>query len=231
MLVWDGEQSGQQAGTARDALLWQKSGRAQIVIPFPVERRGTTPDLERDSPPNRHARSLKAMLFADVRGFGALQDHKVPVFLDEVIRALSDELEKHRSSIIHLKTWGDGLFVVLPTVEDAAALAIDLQTRFHAFDLNAAGLPEFLALRVGGHYGPVYEMEDAIMGKKSFYGSEVSYAARIEPMTVPGSIYVSEAFACALAVGSSDKYRAESVGSMTPRKASDPIKLFSLRNL
>lgn len=229
-LVWDGADPEAAAGTARDSAVWKNSHRAQVVIPFPVDRDGPTPSLEAGSQIS-HSRELKAMLFADVRGFGALPDHQVPLFLNNVLNGLSSKLDSHRDRIDHLNTWGDGLFVVLPSVADAAEVALELQACFHAFDLKEMGLPEFLALRIGGHYGPVHEMEDAIMGSKGFYGSEVSYAARIEPLTVPGSVYVSEAFACSLAVGHADKYRAESVGSMTPRKGSDPIKLFSLRKI
>lgn len=230
LLVWDGTDPETLAGTARDAGVWKNSKRSQVIVPFPEERGGPTPSLENGQKAT-HRRELKAMLFADVRGFGALPDHKVPVFLNNVIKGLSAKLDSHRDRIDHLNTWGDGLFVVLPTVADAAEMALELQACFHAFDLKKMGLPEFLALRIGGHYGPVHEMKDAIMGSKGFYGSEVSYAARIEPLTVPGSVYVSEAFACALAVGHADHYRAESVGSMTPRKGSDPIKLFSLRKI
>jgi class 3 adenylate cyclase/tetratricopeptide (TPR) repeat protein len=230
LLVWDEKIPKAEAGTARDALHWSRCGRRQIIVPYPEERTGTTPSVSEEAEEPRR-RGLKAMLFADVRGFGALSDHLVPVFLDTVLAPLAEELKKFGHKVNHVNTWGDGLFVVFSSVEDAAAAAIDLQGCFHACDLKAAGLPEFLALRVGGHYGPILEKQDAFLGKPGYFGNEVSYAARIEPMTVPGSIYVSEAFACALAVGQADKYRSESVGAMTPRKGVDPIKLFSLRKI
>jgi len=229
LLVWDNQIPQAEAGTARDAVLWKKSGRRQIVVPYPIRRNGITPSLGPGLDEGR--RGLKAMLFADVRGFGALTDSMVPIFLDEVLTPLAERLKPYSHKIQHLNTWGDGLFVVFSSVEAAAEAAIEMQNCFHTCDLTAVGLPDFLALRVGGHYGPVHEKKDPFLGGTGIFGNEVSYAARIEPLTVPGSIYVSEAFACALAVNAADKYRSESVGKMNPRKGSEPIKLFCLRKI
>jgi len=229
LLVWDRQVSLAAAGTARDAHLWAKSKRRQIIIPFPEKRDSNTPCLEAQSP--EQGRSLKAMLFADVKGFGGLRDTMVPVFLDTVLAPLAARLKSFGPRVTHLNTWGDGLFVVFSNIEDAAEAAIELQQCFRECDLAESSLPESLALRIGGHYGPVHEKRDPFLGTMGVFGNEVSYAARIEPITVPGSIYVSEAFACALAVNAAHKYRSESVGQMTPRKGLDPLNLFSLRKL
>ena len=45
------------------------------------------------------------------------------------------------------------------------------------------------------HAGPVYEMTDPITGATNYFGAHVSRAARIEPITPPGHIYASQAFA------------------------------------
>jgi len=229
LLVWDKKPPHAEAGTARDAVLWSKNGRRQIIVPYPVERIQSTPCL--NDACDGEKRGLKAMLFADVRGFGALSDSMVPVFLDKVMSPIAERLKAFGHIAEHINTWGDGLFLVFPCVEEAAEAAIEMQNCFHGCDLEAAGLPEFLALRVGGHFGPVYEKKDPFLDRVGVFGNEVSYAARIEPLTVPGSIYVSEAFACSLAVNAGDKFRSESVGTMNPRKGSEPIKLFSLRKI
>ena len=229
LLVWDKQDPQAKAGTARDAFLWNKSGRRQIVVAYPEKRGSITPSLEQVS--KKEKRSLRAMLFADVRGFGALSDSMVPVFLDKVMQPIAERLKSLGAKIQYLNTWGDGLFIVFPGVEEAAEAAIEMQNCFHGCDLESAGLPEFLALRIGGHYGPVHEKKDPFLDRVGVFGHEVSYASRIEPLTVPGSIYISEAFACALAVNAADRYRSESVGTMNPRKGSEPIKLFSLRKI
>ena len=229
LLIWDSQAPQAEAGTARDAVLWNKNGRRQIVVPYPVKRKAITPCL--NAAYSGEKRGLKAMLFADVRGFGALSDTMVPVFLDKVMSPIAARLKSVGYNMEHINTWGDGLFLVFSSVEEAAEAAIELQNCFHSCDLKEAGLPEYLALRVGGHYGPVYEKKDPFLERMGVFGNEVSYAARIEPLTVPGSIYISEAFACSLAVNAVDKFRSESVGTMNPRKGSEPIKLFSLRKI
>lgn len=229
LLVWDGQIPQAEAGTARDAVLWGKSGRRQVIVPYPVKREGITPNLAEQSLEER--RGLKAMLFADVRGFGALSDSMVPVFIDTVLQPIAERLKTFGHKVHYLNTWGDGLFIVFSGVAEAAEAAIEMQNCFHRCDLKAVGLPDFLALRIGGHYGPVHEKKDPFLGGLGVFGNEVSYAARIEPLTVPGSIYVSEAFACALAVNEADRYRCESVGDMQPRKGANAIKLFSLRKI
>jgi len=226
MLVWDGQIPSSGAGTARDAALWAKTGRRQLMVPYPFQREYNRQDMTPRVGPRR---ALKAMVFADVRGFGALPEAKVPVFLEKILQPLADCVSKQGHRLKQLNTWGDGLFLVLNRVEDAAQVAVALQNTFHEIDLSADGLPEFLALRVAGHYGPVYEMMDPFLVETGVFGTEVSFAARIEPVTVPGSIYVSEPFACALAANTSSGYRSEYVGEITPRKGVRALPLFSLR--
>ncbi len=69
-----------------------------------------------------------------------------------------------------------------------------------AMDLKAAGLPETLKLRLGGHLGPVYELDDPVTDRPNYYGAHISRAARIEPITPEGCVYVPETFAAMLAL-------------------------------
>ena len=69
------------------------------------------------------------------------------------------------------------------------------------------------------------------MGEPGMFGTEVSLAARIEPVTVPGSIYVSEPFACSLAANTASLYRCEQVEEIEPRRGKPAMPLFSLRKL
>mgnify|MGYP006196110169 CR=1 FL=1 len=56
------------------------------------------------------------------------------------------------------------------------------------------------ALRLGGHFGPVFEATDPVLGLINCFGAHVSRTARIEPVVPPGEVYVSEAFAARLAL-------------------------------
>ena len=57
------------------------------------------------------------------------------------------------------------------------------------------GLPPHMNVRIGLHAGPAIRMIDPVTGQLNFMGSNVSRAARIEPVTPPGQVYCSEPFA------------------------------------
>ena len=225
LLIWDEKPTDQAAGTARDAWLWASAGRQQKVVRFPWER----PQKTTLTHNIRDERSLKAMLFADVRGFGKLSEKQVPVFVSQVLAELKTRLENHGIIPQHLNTWGDGLFLVFNHVAEAAHAATELQSGFRAIDLEAAGLPENLALRIGGHYGPVHCLKDPFLGTPGYFGREVTTAARIEPVTAPGSVFVSEPFACALSLSHLEEFRCEPMAERVTPGNAPAISLFSLR--
>jgi hypothetical protein len=57
----------------------------------------------------------------------------------------------------------------------------------------------------------------------------VSRAARIEPVTPPGSVYVSENFAAALALEPGGPYLCEYVGVVSAAKSFGEMRMFLLR--
>jgi len=53
-------------------------------------------------------------------------------------------------------------------------------------------------MRIALHYGTTYSGYDPISRRTTYYGTEVSRTARIEPITPSGSVYVTEPFAAVL---------------------------------
>lgn len=206
LLIWDGRQASADTGTARDAALWDSTGRRQHIVRYPAPR--STPETLPSAAGSE--RTLKAMLFADVRGFSGLSEVQVPLFLNHILEPLARSVEALSEPPERLNTWGDGLFMVFGTVEAAAAAALALQHTCRGVNLSASGLPAGLALRVGGHFGPVHQVRDPFLQETGYLGREVTTAARIEPQAAPGAIFVSEPFACALAVRS-NAFRCEPV--------------------
>lgn len=226
LLVWDGKATGREAGTARDAHIWSAAGRRQLVAPFPVPRRVTQ---NGSHAANAVPRALRAILFADVHGYGGLTEQQIPIFHREVFTRLSDSCKLTGVELSHVNTWGDALFLVLNDVESAAKAAISMQHCMQHIDLLCVGLPDSLALRIGCHYGPLHLLKDPFLGSSAMMGREVTVAARIEPLTEPGSIFVSEPFACALAISSQTDYRCEPIPDPKTTKDQGELKLFSLR--
>lgn len=141
---------------------------------------------------------------------------------------LARAIEALAAPPIHVETWGDGLFLVFDEPIDAALAALALLEAHRAQDLRALGLPRSLGLRIGGHYGPVHLRTNPLTKTPAVMGAHVVVAARIEPDVAPGSVYVSEALAGALATFHGDKVRCGYVGRTQGRKGFPATPIFSL---
>ncbi|HWU15025.1 MAG TPA: adenylate/guanylate cyclase domain-containing protein, partial [Caulobacter sp.] len=223
--VWDGHPAAGPAGVAVDLAYWAKGGRRQEVI---AVRR---PPPSQASPPNASpsgSRAMKAMLFADVKGFGALRDDQIPAFFETVMGRMAEVVEGLEVGPRHIETWGDGLFLVFDEPIDAALAALALQEAHRAVDLRGLGLPRGLGLRIGGHYGPVHLGINPLTRTPAVIGAHVVVAARIEPDVAPGSACVSEALAGALATFHGDRVRCGYVGRTQGRKGFPATPIFNL---
>jgi class 3 adenylate cyclase len=169
------------------------------------------------------------MLFGDIKGFSRLTDEQLPVFAEQVLGAFATVVHRHEGAVWHRNTWGDALYVVLTDAHAAAACAHDLQQAVAAIDLDGLGLPGDLALRLGGHLGPVFPTHDPVLDELAFMGSHVSRTARIEPVTPTGEVYVSEAFAAALELDDSREFACDYVGRMPAAKDYGVLRMYRLR--
>lgn len=221
LAVWDGHPAAGDAGTGIDVETWRKTGQAQSIIPIAGE---ATAAVASES-----GRVVRAMLFGDVKGFSALADEQLASFVDHVLGAFATVLARH--PVLYSNTWGDGLFAVLPDPVSAARCALELQAAMGAIDLVASGLPAHLELRLGGHAGPIYSRHDPVLGRESFFGSHVARTARIEPITPPGAVYVTEAFAAALDLAGRPGLSSRYVGHVPAAKGYGRLRMYRLREL
>ena len=86
-----------------------------------------------------------------------------------------------------------------------------------------------LELRLAAHYAPVFAGQDPVEETGTFFGTQLSFTARIEPVTPPGMIFVTEAFAAQLALEAPDAFVLEYAGEVKLAKAYGQSRLFSLR--
>ena len=233
LAVWDGTPAQGVAGTAVDVGLWRETGRTQGIIPLPVV--GNIPrssDQTSSVPPaddRRNRRRARAMLFGDFTRFSTLSDREMPQFVHGVLGGVARTIENHRSHMLNLNTWGDGMFLVFRRTREAAECALDLQVAMQAMASESSGFAEPLALRLGGHLGPVFETEDPLLLKQNFFGAHVTLAARIEPITPPGLVYVTETFAAALELEHGDGFCCDYVGLTAAAKGHGTMRMFALR--
>jgi class 3 adenylate cyclase len=223
--VWDGKPAAGRAGTAIDVAAWQLTDMPQKIIPV---GNGFVPPAHPTDAPRGMERRTRAMLFGDIHGFSRLTDAQLPRFIDVVLACLAEVIERHRGDVLLANTWGDGLFLVFDDAAKAANCALELQEAVSRIDVAAHGLPEDLGLRIGLHLGPAYMARDPILQCDNYFGAHVSRAARIEPVTPEGCVYVTETMAAMLALYNSDAYTCEYVGMTEAAKKYGQMRMFLL---
>jgi class 3 adenylate cyclase/tetratricopeptide (TPR) repeat protein len=200
---------------------WRKLNRSLREIDLAKLRKKhppqsiSLPKIESRPSGEQPPRRLKAMLFGDVAGFSGVGDEALPKFFVAFCRIVVEELQK--TPPLCKNTWGDGLYLVFEDTITAADFALRLLDRMEYFDFESHGFKtkpdKPPGVRLGLHYGPVFEIEkDPILESRNFYGSHVSRAARIEPVTVVGNAYCSEQFASDLALGQNHRFVCEYLG-------------------
>jgi class 3 adenylate cyclase len=123
-------------------------------------------------------------MFADVSGSTSLYEKLGDQRALAAIEAVLSELRK--STVLQsghvVKTIGDEVMAVFPSVDAAMQAACDMQSRVAAIP---QGDNARLAIRVGFHFGP------AIEDKGDFFGDAVNTAARMAGLAKSGQIITS----------------------------------------
>jgi class 3 adenylate cyclase len=177
-------------------------------------------------------RAAHAMIFTDFPGFSKLGESALPHFWAEIMERSAHVIKRFATSIELQNSWGDAIFLVVDGAAAAADLAVALQAELQGADFAKMGLDPASTMRIALHFGPVYRTDDPILGRTNFYGTEVSRAARLEPVTPPGSIYVTEPFAASLSLEAGNRYRLVSVGrvKLAKKYGTFPVYRLSPRN-
>ena len=249
LVLWDGK-GGKTGGTGQLVERWRMrfgdpmlidvnkvldSLPNQVLDPnrtAPTPRSGETMPafLVADSrPPEKGpVRLVKTMLFADVQGFSKLSDSDSPLYVKHFLGGIAALVAKLPRPPAFLNTWGDSIFCVFDELEDGLALALDLRDFVENTDWTEAGLPHDFGARIALHAGPAYAADDPILGKTNFFGRHVNQAARIEPIALPGCVYVSETVAALLSFGRDD-FDFEYVGNVELAKGFGSFPIYLLQ--
>ncbi|MDQ1509659.1 MAG: hypothetical protein QOG50_1503 [Actinomycetota bacterium] len=223
LAVWDGEPVQGAAGTARDVEDWGRTGRKTHVIPIaPRPQRPERLASESD-------REIDAILFTDLRGFSGLRDEHFPFYVRDVLGALAQVIDRHRETLLGYNSWGDAILAVFADVPSAARCALEMQDVIGHIETSDTELPLDLAMRIGAHVGPVLHLREPFKGEFIYWGRELTRAARIEPRTPVGEVYVTSAFAALLALEPASGIRCDYVGQVTTAKDFETIPMYRLR--
>jgi class 3 adenylate cyclase len=218
-------------GYAANMRLWRAKGHsstslAQKELPTVIGVAQTPPARVSRTPP----RVSRALLFGDVEGFSRTPDSLNPVFQRRFMGAIAAVLRRYRRHVLYRNSWGDAIYVVLDDPIAAAKCGLAIQEALTRARLARFGIPE-LALRLAGHFGPVYDGHDPIRNEPTFFGAHTTLVARIEPVTPPGYVYVTEAMAAAIAMANTQHLSVEYVGNVPMAKGFGSTRMYSLKRL
>ena len=192
LAIWDGTPARAARGTSVDVAAWQAAGLETDIIPGPWPR--AKPG--RMAP--RPAREPRAVLFGDLPSFGTLDEAGLATFYSEPMRAMAAALDSERPE--YRNSWGDAVQCIFAHPNAAARAALALQAALSPEALTAHGLPASLTPRLALDHGALLPVYDPVQAAHKFAGTVMTRAARIEPVTPPGRIYATEAFACEMAL-------------------------------
>ena len=169
------------------------------------------------------------MLFADVVGYSNLTEEQIPRFAERFMGAAADLVAKTDYPPVIGNTWGDAIYLVFKSVEDAGKFALDLRFLVCLKNWEDVELPKELSIRIALHAGPAYSWEDPITKQQNYIGSHVNRAARIEPVTPPGEVYASQAFAALAAARGAGELAFDYVGQMALAKGFGTYPTYHVR--
>lgn len=213
--VWDGVVAG-AGGTSSAVEVWRQNQVATRVIrPSPVSRTTTAGRPKAPSAKPAFVPEIRGIVFADVVGFSRLGEDQVLRFFGKFMKDIGDFLAAPNRQPLVMSTWGDALYLVYESARKAGCAALELNRRVATVTWSRFGLPEGIAFRIGVHAGPVYACIDPVTKMRTFIGAHVTRAARIEPITPPGKVYVSQEFAALAAAERVQEFTSEYVG-ITP---------------
>jgi class 3 adenylate cyclase len=126
-----------------------------------------------------HSHQLAAILFADIVNYTAMMQEDENTALEKITRfrhVIDIIVEELEGKIIQY--YGDGCLVLFNSATDAVEFAKLLQTDFN----EEPKVP----VRIGIHMG------DVLIRDGNVFGDVVNIASRIQALSPPGGIYVSE---------------------------------------
>ena len=236
--VWDPVANGLPGGAASMVGAWRERGivvdelllsdlrtrldaRAAIARSVELPRAG--------GPQDGHTHAIKALLFADAVGFSKLTEDQIPRYVEGFLGAVAGLNRRTRHRHEHVETAGDGLYMVFDRAADAARYAIELSALADGTDWTQYGLPAGFNLRIALHCGPVYCGRDPVTDAPLYTGPHTSRAARIEPITPPGQVYASSAFAAVAAASGAEGISLRYVGTIPLAKRAGSLALYHVR--
>lgn len=173
-------------------------------------------------------REIVLLLFSDVANYSSMTDAQLEVFMGKVLPDIAEIFEKHRKDFIELNTWGDAIVIASRDPYILSHLALDLRDFFRDRNWIDDLLPADLSCRIALHCGAVYVGYDPLRKRKGIVGSEVNLAARVEPVTSEGEVWVTDKFRPHINVDNDPTLAFQDLGEQPLAKYFNATKLYRL---
>jgi len=165
-------------------------------------------------------RKLVAILYADVAGYSRLtgQDEDAThLTLTEYLDLISSLITSHNGKVMHYA--GDAVLARFDAVVNAVSAAMSIQGELR---LRNEDVPENnkIQFRIGVNTG------DVIEDRNDIYGDGVNVAARLESLSNPGGVCVSDAVRSAIGQKLNLSYK--DIGEQSVKNIIEPVRAFKV---
>ena len=163
----------------------------------------------------KNKRQLAAIMFTDMVGYTALMqedENKAIKNRERHRKVLEQSIQDHHGLI--LQYYGDGTLSVFGSVVEAIQCAVEIQQELQ----KEPKVP----LRIGMHVGDIVYSDDGI------YGDAVNVASRIEKLSVPGGVLISDKVYDE--IKNHHEFSATVLGEFELKNVKHPIELFAVTN-
>lgn len=173
-----------------------------------------------------------AIFFSDISGFSQLNDHQLKVYAEKIMPLIGEIADKYRSDFKDINTWGDAIMAVSSDPYKISDFALDIRDFFNNTNWEQYHLPNNLSIRIALHAGPVFIGPDPIRKTdKGFIGKQMNLASRIEPITSPGEIHVTDIFFNLAKMNDNKKITFDDLGEKELAKKAGVARLYRLRRI
>jgi adenylate cyclase len=168
----------------------------------------------------RLPRKLVAILYADVANYSRLTGENEDTThrtLSEYLDLISNTINTHHGTVMHYA--GDAVLARFGAVVDAVSSAAEIQEQLL---IRNANLPEEqkVRFRIGVNLG------DVIEDRGDIYGNGVNVAARLESLSDPGGICISDAVRSAIGNKLSLEY--QDIGEQKVKNIAESLRAFKV---
>jgi len=171
------------------------------------------------------------IVFTDLKGFSDLDEQEQKYYLTVYLGILSDQLKPLLQDTLLHNTWGDAIVAVFEDGKKATDFMLEYRKATKNLRKSFSQTKKVLA-RIAGHYGEINVFEDPLLERNNTISRVVNTAARIEPITRTGEIFVSKEFKEAFMYQNqgNDEVKFEHLGLIPLSKGHGDHELYRLIN-